>query len=305
MSSKHIPIVLSAMSLLAVSCSGPTGSSRSIRNLPSSLNSFAGISDYQIGSEWGKTIVKPTDLESQTDVFQRAAKATARVRLGFSGATGFLLGEKNGKVVMATNHHVIEDESVCSSARISFEMLGVANLRCAEILVTSTDLDVTIFTLSGLSASDKEKILPFARSFENSEPRKGTELLTVGYGVAGNPGQRNLMAGQDSDCKTFSPDGESRYMADPDELNPGPYMTWMFATGCDVSHGDSGSALVDRSTGAVVGILSTGKIPKSAVVRDDSYLDRIFAESDEAVWKELTYAVPATKIIELAGEFLP
>jgi hypothetical protein len=171
--------------------------------------------------------------------------------------------------------------------------------------VTNTDLDLTIFTLSGVNEQSKKELLKVAKSFDTSAPVKGENLLTIGYGVAGNSSQRNLMSGQDSDCKTFSPDGEVRFMPDPDELNPGPYETWMFATGCDVSHGDSGSALVDRTTGAVRGILSTGKIPKSEVVRDAAFLERIFAESDEAVWKELTYAVPASQIVEVVGEYLP
>ena len=113
------------------------------------------------------------------------------------------------------------------------------------------------------------------------------------------------MSEQDDDCKVFSPDGEMRFMADPDEFNPGPFKTWMFATGCDVSHGDSGSAFVDRDTGAVVGILSTGKVPKNVAVQNEDYLTKIYETSADDVWKELTYVVPASKIVEILGDFLP
>lgn len=293
--------------ILATSACGISSrDSRSLRQLPDSrLSAFSGVLDYQIGPTWGKTIVTQESLQTQSPAFQRAAKATARVRLGFGGATAFVIGERNGQVLMATNHHVIEDDNGCSAAKISFEMLNISGLKCDKIINTNTDLDLTIFTLSGPTAEQKQTLLSVAKSFDTAETRKGTKLLTIGYGVAGNSGQKNLMSGQDDDCKTYSPDGEVRFMADPDEYNPGPFKTWMFATGCDVSHGDSGSALVDRETGEVVGILSTGKIPKNSVVREQSFLSKIFTESSEDVWKELTYAVPASKIRELVGDDLP
>ena len=298
-------LAISVISLVS-GCGISHKDSRSLRRMPDSrLSALAGVLDYQIGPSWGKTIVTQDSLQSQSPAFQRAAKATARVRLGFGGATAFVIGEKNGQVILATNHHVIGEDSDCSGAKISFEMLNISNLKCDKIINTNTDLDLTIFTVTGASAEQKETLMAVAKTFDDGETQKGTKLLTIGYGVAGNSGQKNLMSGQDEDCKTYSADGEVRYMADPDEFNPGPYKTWMFATGCDVSHGDSGSAIVDRETGNVVGILSTGKIPKNAVVREQSYLSKIFSESSEDVWKELTYAVPASKIRELVGDDLP
>ncbi|MEY4630099.1 MAG: Trypsin-like peptidase domain [Pseudomonadota bacterium] len=302
---KKMVFALIALPFVAA-CGGEFRESRSIRQIPSEIMSgMAGVLDYQIGPNWGKTVVTRESLAKETPAFQRAAKATARVRLGFGGATAFVIGEKNGETIMATNHHVIEDQSTCDGAKISFEMLDIRDLRCDQVVNTNTDLDLTIFTLKGVTAAQQAELRKVAKSFDDNETRKGMELLTIGYGVAGNDGQRNLMSGQDAECKTFSPDGEVRYMADPDQFNPGPYKTWMFATGCDVSHGDSGSALVDRKTGAVVGILSTGKIPKNKVVRDQSFLDRIFADASEEVWQELTYAVPASKIVETVGDDLP
>jgi hypothetical protein len=298
-------IAISAVSL-TTACGLSNQDSRTLRQLPDSrLAATSSTSDYQIGPTWGKQIVTKDSLPSRSPAFQRAAKATARVRLGFGGATAFVIGEKNGQPLLATNHHVIGSDDECSSAKISFEMLSINNLRCDKIVNTNTDLDLTIFTVSGATEDQKTTLQDVAKSFDNGESRKGTNLLTIGYGVAGNSGQKNLMSGQDDDCKVFSPDGEVRFMADPDEFNPGPYKTWMFATGCDVSHGDSGSAIVDRETGAVVGILSTGKIPKNSVVRDASYLKKIYEDASEDVWKELTYAVPAAKIRELVGNDLP
>jgi hypothetical protein len=278
--------------------------SHSIRDLSALKEGARSIADYQIGTKWGKAPVMQSDVDAGTAIFKRATLATAKVSVGFGSATAFVLGEKNGKVLFATNHHVIEDQSGCSMSRLTFEFLGLSRLACDEVIDTNTDLDLTIFTIKNLPADAKSKLLAVAKSFTKSAPVKGTNLLTIGYGVAGNPGGK-LMAGQDEDCKTFSPDGETRFMADPDEFNPGPYKTWMFASGCDVSHGDSGSAVVDRSTGEVVGILTTGKIPKDAKVREASYLKNIFEDSSEDVWKELSYVVPASKIQEIAGDLIP
>lgn len=284
------------------SCGGT--SSSSIRDL-SQLKNDRGILDYQIGPNWGKKVVSLNSIASENAAFQRAAKSTARVNLGLGGATGFVLGERNGELVFATNHHVIGDARGCARATVSFELLGVKGLKCKEILFSSTDLDLTLFNVKSISQEDTDKLLQVARSFDSAEPVKGTPIVTVGYGTAGNSGQKDLMATNDSDCKVFSPDGEARYMKDPDEFNPGPFMTWLFATGCDVSHGDSGSAMVHADNGNVIGIVSTGKIPKNPKVREASYLEKIYEESSEEVWSELTYVVPASKIVEAAKDYLP
>jgi hypothetical protein len=295
-------VALVGIAVSLTSCGG--NSSSSIRDL-SQLKNDRGILDYQIGPNWGKNAVTLNSVASESMAFQRAAKATARVNLGLGGATGFVLGERDGVMVFATNHHVIGDARGCARATISFDLLGIKGLKCKEILFTSTDLDLTLFSVKSISEENADKLLKVARSFDSAEPVKGTSIVTVGYGTAGNPGQQDLMATSDSDRKVYSPDGEARFMKDPDEFNPGPFMTWLFATGCDVSHGDSGSAMVNADNGDVIGIVSTGKIPKDPKVREESYLKQIYEDFSEDVWKELTYVVPASKIVEAAKDFLP
>jgi len=268
------------------------------------MDSEVSTDDYQIGEAWSKTALTDDILTSQSPIFQRAALATAKVIGSDFVATAFAIGEKNGEVLLATNHHVIESHESCETIKIRFDYLRVGTLRCARIVTTNTDLDLTIFSVSGVNDTTKAAILNVASSFSAGAPKKGARLITFGYGAVSNP-RHNLMFGSDEDCKIFSPDNETRFMADPDELNPGPYKTSMFATGCDVSHGDSGSAFVDLATGDVVGLLSTGKVPKDPRVRDTSYLKTIYDSSSDDVWKQLTYVVPATKIRELVGEFLP
>jgi hypothetical protein len=289
----------------ALTSCGNSTQQQSLRTPAFSLNNSEDESlfDYQIGPKWDKIIVDPSQQEGTHSVVTRTANATARLTVMFTTATGFIIGEKAGRVLIATNHHVIEDQNFCDETKVSFESLGVHRLRCDEVILTDTTLDLTIFTLKGLEPKAQEKLLASALPLSKLGPVKGQPLLTIGYGFAGND-DGELMIDQGHDCKTYSKDGEIRYMNDPDILNPGPHKTWVFATGCDVSHGDSGSAVVNRNTGEVVGILSTGKFPKIASVRSPDFLNKIYDSDSNDVWTEMTYVVPFSKILEQFSSLL-
>lgn len=251
------------------------------------------IDDYRVGDEWGKRQVTSDNLKSETPAFQRAARATARV----GGATGFVLGRFNGEIVVATNYHVMKSANGCRGSRVRFPLLGVEG-NCERFIGSWTDIDLALFVLRAKSEGDAAKILEVAANFSfQNDVNREQKLLTVGFGVADNE-DRNLMANQDSDCYVFSQTGEYRFMADPDKYNPGSYQAWSFAVGCDVSHGDSGSAMVDRETSQVLGIIWTGNIPKSSFVQNSKNLQDLFQRNDGMIWEELNYAVPAKKIGE-------
>jgi hypothetical protein len=261
---------------------------------PADLLGLALDQRYQIGSEWGKKVVTRELFNQQNDGFKRMAQATARV----GGATGFFIGEFDGKLVVATNNHVIRNDWGCRRASVRFEFLNIRT-RCAEVFGTWPAIDLALIKIE-VPAADRAKLLRVARNFSfRRDIQRGGELMTIGYGSADNP-RRNLVANQDSDCRTFSDTGEYRLMGDPDALNPGPHRVWSFSNGCDVSHGDSGSAMALRGTGEVVGIIWTGKIPKNARVQDSAYLTRMEQTRSEEIWTELSYAVPAKKI----GDYL-
>lgn len=263
-------------------------------------NVFYGTDDYRLGDEWGKRPVRTEELASASPAFRRAALATARV----GGATGFYLGKFNGQHVMATNYHVFPSSSSCGSARsIRFPLLGVM-VSCEQFLGTWSEIDLALFTVRVASPSDEAKLSQVAANFRFREDiRSGQKLLTVGFGVAGNPTSL-VMANQDADCYVFSKDGEYRLMGDPDQYNPGDYRAWSFAMGCDASHGDSGSAIVDRDSGNVIGLIWTGRIPKSPAVQSSATLTSLFTSQNPAIWEELSYAVPAKKIGEYLGRVI-
>jgi hypothetical protein len=250
----------------------------------------AGTDDYRLGDEWGKRPVSTEDLANARAAFKRGALATAKT----GGATGFYLGKFAGVHVMATNHHVYEGASQCLNRRVSFPLLNVS-VTCEDFLGSWPEVDLALFVVR-VNPADEAKLAAVAANFQyNDDVKTGQKLLTIGFGVAGN-WMGNLMANEDSDCYVFSKDGEYRQMADPDRWNPGTYRAWSFALGCDVSHGDSGSAILDRESGKVVGIIWTGRIPKSDSVQSSAFLSQLAKNGGSEVWEELSYAVPAKKI---------
>jgi len=248
---------------------------------------------YRIGDEWGKKPIPSDQLKKETEAFRRAALATAKI----GGGTAFYLGKFNGVYVAATNYHVMETAEGCGGKAVNFPLLDVV-ANCQTYLGSWSDIDLALFTLKIKNEEHVAKLESVRGNFKfDADIYPGQELITIGFGMGDNP-WREIVANQDSDCKVFSAKNEFRFMADPDELNPGPYKSWSFANGCDISHGDSGSAMIDRKTGDVLGIIWTGRIPKEKKVQSTKYLDKLLADASPEIWTQLSYAVPAPKMKE-------
>ncbi len=246
---------------------------------------------YKIGDEWGKLIVTAEQLTKESGAFKRAAMATAKV----TGGTAFFLGRFNAHQVAVTNYHVMKKASDCEGRFVIFRSLGL-KLTCEKFLGAWPEIDLALFTLKSESNEQDLILEDVARNFAFKEDiYPGQRLLTMGYGIAGNR-WGDLVAVQDADCRVFSAKNDFRLMADPDEINPEAYKAWSFSNGCDVSHGDSGSAMIDRDTGQVVGIIWTGKFPKNPKVQSSKYLETLLKEGGREIWTELSYAVPARAI---------
>lgn len=248
---------------------------------------------YQVGSEWGKNVVKLSDFDKIASL-EKIAKGT--IKLG--GGTAFYLGKFAGHHVIATNHHVCPGKWQCRFQKAKFPLLN-KSYPVEHFIGTWSDIDAALMTIK-VDQSDDSLLSQYANPFAfDVSLYRGQELMTVGFGTANNR-NRVMVANYDDDCRVFSGEDEFRFMPDPDALNTGSYYAWSFANGCDISHGDSGSAMVDRTTGEVVGIIWTGKIPKSDRVQNSDFLKTLLDQPTEDVWSELSYAVPAAKI----GEFL-
>ncbi len=258
-------------------------------------NLFSDIVDYQLGDEWGKVEVSP-DLLKTSVVLNRMALATARV----AGATGFVLGEFNGDIVVATNHHVCPAGYYYRCERVEFPLLDI-KVKRKQFIGTWPEIDLTLLSLE-VSPEQRDKLLQVAKNFAFERPLEiDTPLMTSGFGIADNPRQ-NMVINSDSDCRIVSRTGDVRFMDDPDQVNNLGYKVWSFANACDVSHGDSGSAMVDAHSGDVLGLLWTGKVPKKEEAQSSSQIFDWQSNQANEVWTELSYAVPAQKIQEFLLE---
>jgi hypothetical protein len=255
------------------------------------------VTPYQLGDEWGKQPLSIERVDHADPVLKRVAQATAF----YGGGTAFYLGEFAGTHVMATNHHVIDALGCLQYARFNF--LGF-RLPCVRVIGDFPDVDLALFEVDP-SPSQATALQNVARNFAFTASFKPRQpLLTVGFGVAGNPTMA-MTASEDDDCMVFSGENEFKKLSDPDSVHPGRNPVWSFATGCDASHGDSGSPFVDRANGDLLGLLWTGKVPKPASLRDSRALQAVLDQHDPALWADLTYGVPAPKIHDVVSDALP
>lgn len=259
--------------------------------------------NYRIGDLWGKEEVTKSTFEQGTDVYRRTALAA--IKLG--GGTAFYLGKFDNRHIIATNYHVCPEKDSCTTGgevdiQAYFPIQG-KRYNLVQWFGSWNAIDLALLEIQ-VPASDEAEMAKIAGPFKwDYEFITGTKLLSIGFGIADNP-KRNMVAAYDRDCIIFSDDNEFRFMADPDDVNPAPYKAWSFAHGCDTSHGDSGSSVVDRKTGEVVGIVWTGRIPKSKSVQSSKYLTEILNNNDEEIWEELNYGVPAPKMKVILTEWM-
>jgi len=258
-------------------------------------------SEYQIGPEWGKKVITQELFKTQSKVFQETTLRTAHLKTYSGIGTAFYIGKFNNHYVCATNYHIFH--AAWEFQKIDFDFYK-KSFGLEKFFVALPEIDLALFSIQVTSPEEQSFFENLSTQMAFDKPLlTNLKLLTIGYGAAGNPNSL-LVANQDSDCRVYSQDGELRLQADPDGRNPTDYKAWSFATGCDVSHGDSGSAMVDRSTGEILGIIWTTHVPKSKKIQDPHYLKQMQKEHSEDIWQELSYAVPASKIAEVLKDWV-
>lgn len=248
---------------------------------------------YQIGDEWGKKPVRKNLYRKYAipESSKLAILATAKLK----GGTAFYLGKFAGRHLIATNYHVCMLTFQCTGKYADFTEFNGAKTKFK--VIRSLGLFVPIDL--GLYEIEASENMPPALPFDfNFKIKKGMTLTSTGYGIGGNYERKKQMVIFDDDCVIFSKDQEARLISDPDTINQAYYKAWSIATGCDSSHGDSGSAMLDRKTGVNIGILWTGGFPKSNEAKYSKELSLWRKNNNERIWKELTYVVPAKKIKE-------
>ncbi|MBI3542577.1 MAG: trypsin-like peptidase domain-containing protein [Deltaproteobacteria bacterium] len=260
----------------------------------STVSAFAG-DYYQIGSTWGKHVLKKEDLATASDSVKKAAFGLGEAAR--HGGSLFYLGKYQGWHIAATNHHVYPGG--CREDSIDFPFLDGASVDCVSLIGTWPEIDLTIVVLDVPKKYD-ELFTSHALKFDfDSDLVPGQKLVNLGFGQHKNPTYSPVVDESDN-CMVISPRNASRQMGDV-VPNPDPaFNVWSFAHGCENSQGDSGSAILDRSSGKIVGVVWTTKEPKIERVQDNTYVALLTKQPGNAdVWAELSYGVPAFKIKEV------
>lgn len=269
---------------------------------------------FQLGDHWDKKPITGKNIQKVPAAVANLARHTALIRYikpsgNLEVGTAFFAGKFQGKFLFVTNHHVIDSQETCNKALIVFadggSTISTRMLECDQLLLTlsqSQGSDVTLFTVKyNKVAADPASIKKFGLEpvieglsgleldFSNtSEPRQ--QVAQAGFGLAGKTmSTLDILTGDWSpDCQVIS---TGRY-APQDKFGS-------LAISCDVSNGDSGSALIDLHSGKVVGLVwGSGSSALSSVqdkraIRSKELSSLINTPGSPTIWNNLNYAIPA------------
>ena len=227
--------------------------------------------------------------------------------------TGLYLGKHNSKHLFMTNEHVLSKRFDCEKVQITFLKKGLQQgyANCEEILVAygkNIKMDMTLFTISD---DDAERMLGQGLELDPfSNLTSGTKLVHNGFGVkrpASGSRARDLQkkynpkVGKDDDCVIVSPNGTLKTIS-----TKGGNVANTFTIGCDISSGDSGSALLDRETGKVIGLIwgAGESLDDDDLISSQELHQKIVGSNDERVWKNMGFAISIPKIYSFIKYFV-
>lgn len=250
---------------------------------------------YTVGKSWDK---KP--IQKIPTKFHPYLQSIGEIG---SSATTFYIGHARSKYYVITNSHVCPNKQYCLNKRVEFPYYRNqrgSSLKAfvinTPIIETSLDFALLEIQFQNLDTFSKP---PMALKLSSKIPQYLQPLISSGYGSYENE-YGVLKTEISGDCRVFSKANDLRRIADPDETNPFPFLVHSFLIGCDVSHGDSGSPILDLRTGKVLGLLWTGKMPKDKAIRTPN-LTRL---PYNYLWTQLNYAVPSFMIKRLINRYL-
>lgn len=257
------------------------------------------VSDFQIGDSWtAKKLSRNLLLQENNFNLSRAAESTLQIRTPWAQGTGVYLGEHNGRHLVGTNAHVLDNIYSCQTQKLAIVAkftLGNAVFTCESLIATWADVDFAIFVLTVDSEAQSdylETVNPLKFNFDIPYS-KNRPLYSIGHGNANNP-DSVMTIKYDEDCRIYSATNEIRRLKNPH--NPDALKIPSFAIGCDISPGDSGSSVIDSETGDLIGVVWSTQRPKPAIVRTRGYMNQLRTDEDDSIWQSLAYAIPAVEI---------
>ena len=273
--------------------------------------SFASYaSSIQIGDEYSKTPWREAYQRSDLPFIQEHIQNTVLINTpsgrGVGRGTGFYIGLHQGRHLFLTNAHVLTTHE-CRDTIITFLKTNLAQGRadCERVLVSRfnrEESDMTLFTIKDSQLKDfAGKGLELELDFS---PRAGQMLMQHGFGIKSVPRFRDAdqaqreFSGQaniDSDCAVISPSGVLQTVPDMS----GKLVHHNISIGCDVTGGDSGSAIVDRETGRVVALLwASGINPRDRDrIKSADLWSHVIGSEDRRIWKNFAFAISIKELV--------
>ncbi|MFH1652730.1 MAG: serine protease [Pseudomonadota bacterium] len=268
---------------------------KNCQKIASEVKKNSNKDSYRLGDTWSRIKVTKKLTSTSPLIRQASLSIVKTIATTFQNtASAIYLGKINGQHIVATNSHVCNHASGCREMMFVMKAPNGRNIlgRRKKLLGIWKKFD---FALVAIELFDKkeEKLLPKGLKIDaSSSIYPGQKLITMGFGNRRNPKQ-HLTVNMDRDCKVLSQRDHFPLTTDPDNLNsPSAYKVHSFAHGCDISGGDSGSPVIDRVTGRVVGINWSAKLPRSSRLQRSSYLQCITGTNHKDIWQQLSYAVP-------------
>lgn len=253
-------------------------------------------SDFQIGETWGATPITRSFIQDENDfVISRLASNIAQITTPESKGTAFYLGKHNGEHIMATNAHVLKNVPSCMVLPVVFRFsLLKLTYTCSKIISIWRDVDFALLAINVDVASESflNELNPLELAFKN-DIIKDTLVYTSGYGEFNNPSNQ-LTLKNDDDCRIYSATNTFKRLRDPEKL--GAKSIPSFAVGCDISPGDSGSPIVDRQTGEVLGLIWSTQTPKPITMRSSTFLQGLRSQENPEIWEHMAYGIPVMEI---------
>ncbi len=168
--------------------------------------------------------------------------ATAELTNSQEYGTAFFVGVYQGEYLMATNYHMMPDQSSCSGSTLEFKAMGT-HTSCKKLLGSWKNIEFALFTVDAVKSLAGHE-LKFDFDHDISQ---GMKLFMAGYGHFQNPYEK-ITFDRSNSCQTLSDNNYTFVSANEN------YGAYSFKHGCQASGGDSGSALVNANAGTVVGI---------------------------------------------------
>lgn len=248
---------------------------------------------YQVGEEWSRIPVngKLTSTESLNHIIQ----ATARVDLPKSAGSAFYVGKYQGKHLMMTNFHVMPNSTDCRDSRVYFEYFR-KRFRCSSFVAKFKDLETVFFTINVSKANEYIfENLAVKMDFTN-DYKPGHRLVIAGYGQHKNT-SHYLTYENSQTCMVASDTSKPKFL----KVSSGQksFNAYSFAHTCEISDGDSGSAIVSESTGVVIGINWSTSNKKPLDLKNSLTVFDWVEKQNPRVWESTSYGVPAKNILAM------